>query len=339
MARIQTAEKTFLFDLSESGEAAVNGIKFLDVAQIHNLVNRQSARQGFEYAVQSIEIGCQAGGAFTAAIYRLPEHWPCINAWSKTMILWKQQQDDAADEAGLESTRARYRDFKIHFDAVHLAAGFGANLIPNGTLIAHGGATDTYEWLSSQIVIPNAGGPGVAQEGELFMLGADAGAGFGMIHAYAESRSRPQQVDPNIVDVHRGGLFGAMFDVGTDTGDIIDNYQDRNHVPPYLLGVDGPDEYYPGASIQSIGPLDSSGVQHAGQLVDILSIGASQNFNSDTCPGFVAPCGLIKLEYRATGVLPASPATNNYQPAFWMRLVLAPGEYKGVLALPMQEVN
>jgi len=341
MARIQTAEKTFIFDLSEAGEATVTRIKYLDLGQIHSLCNRLSARQGYEYVVQSIEVGCQAGGAFVASIYKLPEHWPCINAWEKTMSLWKQQQDDRAEEAGLESTTARYRDFKVHFDAGHVTAGFAANLIPNGYAITDAvGANESYQWVASEVVVPNSVTPGNTVEYDLHMLGPDNGASSrGMILAYAQSRQRPQQTDPNIVDVASGGLFGTMFDVGDDTGEIITNLQDNNEQPPYLMGRDGIEEYYPGGGFQGIGPYDSSGIVHPGELIDVLSIGASQNFNSDTAPGFVAPCGLVKIEYSASGVAPASPATLNYKPAFWMKVTLAPGEYKGLLAQSMQEAN
>jgi hypothetical protein len=340
-SKVQTAEKTWVFDLSEDGESVVNRIKYLDCAQVHSLVNRVSARQGYEYVVQSIEIGCQSGGAFSAAIYRLPEHWACINAWEKTMRIWKEQQDDVMAEAGLESTIGRYRDFKIHFDAGHVTAGFSANLIPNGFAITDAaGTNESYEWFTSEVVIPNDGAPGNTTERKLHMLGGDNGSNSsGMIKAYAESRARPQQTDPNIVDVPTGGLFGLMRDVGDDDNVIVTNTQDANDVPPYLLGLDGAEEYYPGGGFQGIGPFDASGIQHPGTLIDVLSVNSSQNYNTDTCPGFVAPCGLIKIEYRATGVLPASPALLNYQPAFWMKVVMAPGHYKGLLAQSMQEAN
>ncbi len=339
---VQTAEKTFIFDLSEAGEVNVTGTKYVDLAQVHSLVNRVSARQGYEYVTQSIEIGCKGGGAFQATIYRLPEHWPCINAWEKTMRLWKQQQDDTADDAGLESTAARYRDFKIHFDTAHVTLGFGSNLIPSGYFKEDGGATtESYDWSASEVVIPNDGVVGNTTERKLHMLGADnASVSAGMIAAYAASRARPQQTDPNIVDAPTGGLFGEMFDVGDDDNLIITNYQDRGDNPPYLMGEDDANEYYPGGSFQGIGPVDGSGLTHPGQLVDVLSIGASQNFNSDTMGGFVAPCGLIKLEYTATGVLPGNPAAPGASPlSFWMKIVMAPGNYKGLLAQSMQEAN
>ena len=336
---IKTAEKTFVFDLNPSNEnnIAVQGA-YVDLAQIHSLVNRVSARQGYEFVVQSLEIGVQAGGAFQASIMRLPEHWPCVNAWEKTMVVWKEQQDDAAEQAGLESTAARYRDFKIHFDAEHVTSGFGANLIPAGYFTEDGGSTaDAYEWLASQVVIPNDGAVGNTTERLLHMIGDDNGAvSAGMIKAYAESRSRPQVTDPNIVNTPTGGLFGEMFDVGMDDEDVVDNLQERNNEPPYLVYRNVAAEAYPGGAFQ--GP--NYGTQLDGQFVDILAVNAGQNYNTDICPGFVAPCGLIKILYNASGVSVPNPINIGDMPfGLWMKITLAPGEYKGLLAQPMQDVN
>jgi hypothetical protein len=339
MARIQTAEKTFVFDLNPLNEPTIVGQDtYVDLGQVHSLVNRVSTRQGYEYVVQSLEIGIQAGGAFQACIMRLPEHWPCVNAWEKTMRLWKQQQDDTADEAGLESTAARYRDFKIHFDADHVTSGFGNNLIPAGFLLDDPASTgDAYEWEASQVVIPNDAVVGTTTERLLHMIGDDnAAVSAGMIKAYAESRSRPMVHDPNIVNVPVGGLFGEMFDVGMDDSEIIDNMQDHNRDPPYLIYRQSGDEAYPGGSFQGV----NYGTQLDGQFVDILAVNAGQNFNSDTCPGFVVPCGLIKINYNAVGVNVPNPIQPGDMPfGIWMKITLAPGEYKGLLALPMPEVN
>ena len=338
-SRIKTAEKTFVFDLNPTNEGSITAQDlYVDLGQVHSLVNRVSARQGFEYVVQSIEIGVQGGGAFEACIMRLPEHWPCINAWEKTMRLWKEQQDDTADEAGLQSTIARYRDFKIHFDADHVDVGFTANLLPAGFFLDDPAATtDGYEWLASQVVIPNDAVVGTTTERLLHMIGDDNGAtSSGMIKAYAESRSRPHVLDPNIVNAPTGGLFGEMFDVGMDDEEIVDNFQGRNNEPPYLIYRDANNEAYPGGSFQGA----FHGTQLDGQFVDILAVNAGQNYNTDTCPGFVAPCGLIKINMNATGVSLPNPANVGDMPfGIWMKINLAPGEYKGVLAQSMQEAN
>ena len=340
--RIKTAEKVLMFDLSQELEDTVSGTAYVDLAQCASIVNRVSFRQGYEYAVQSLEIGVKGGAQFSASIHRLPEHWPCINAWEKSMSLWKRQQDEQAEEASLESTIAAYRDFKIHFDADHRSAGFSANLLPSGYYKEDAGATgDVYEWDASEIVIPNDGGtPGNTTERTLHMIGADLGtAGVGMIKAYAESRARPQSIDPNIVDVPYGGIFGQMFDVGIDDETIVDNFQGENREPPYLTARDTAFEYYPGGSFQGQGFIDTGGDAISGQMLDVLAVNASQNYNSDTMGGFISPCGLIRIDYYATGVLPAAPPVPGNPSPFWMKIVLAPGEYKGLMARPMQEVN
>ncbi len=341
--KVKNVERTFVYDLSPAGESELksNGI-YCDLMQSHSIVNRLFARQGMNVLVENLEIGVQPGGAFEATVFRLPQHWACVNAWTKTMALWKQQQDDTADEADIESTIARYRDFKIHFDAGHHAAGMSANLIPAGFATTDAaGTNESYEWLRSQVVLPNDGAPGNTTERELHMLGDDVGAtSAGMIRAYAESRARPQQTDPNIVDAPTGGLFGEMFDVGDDDNVIVTNFQEENEVPPYLMGMDGTEEYYPGGSFQGIGPSNAGGTVLSGQMVDIISVNAGNNYNTDSTGSFAAPCGLIKIVINASGVLPANPADLGDAPfSIWMKVTLAPGHYQGIAAIPMQEAN
>lgn len=343
MRKVKNVERTFVFDLSVPGESTVksNGL-YIDTMQCHSLVNRLFARQGTNVLIENLEIGCQGGGAFEATILRLPQNWSCVNAWTKTMEHWRSQQDERARETGLESTRARYRDFKIFFDTAHVTAGFGSNLIPSGYLLTDAaGTTESYSWSASEVVLPNKGAPGSTVETKPHMLGEDNGnTSFGMIKAYAESRSRPFQTDPNIVDVPSGGIFGEMMDVGDDTGDIITNYQDRNSVPPYLMGMDGAEEYYPGGGFQGIGPINPSGTTYPGQFVDIIAVNASQNYNTDSTGPFAAPCGLVKIILNASGVLPASPVDVGDAPfALWCKLTLAAGHYQGIAGVPMQEAN
>lgn len=341
--RMKNVERTFVFNLNELAEGSVqsNGL-YIDTMQCHSLVNRVFARQGMNVLVEHLEIGCQPGGAFEATVLRLPQHWSCVNAWTKTMSLWRQQQMDRAEESGVESTRSRYHDFKVYFDADHVTAGAASNLLPAGYFRSDpASTTEYYDWDPSQVVVSNAGAPGNTAEYYLHMIGDDNGSvSRGMIHAYAESRSRPFAQDPNIVDVPQGGLFGNMFDVGDDSSDIITNFQDNNKDTPYLIGDQDANEYYPGGAFQGIGPANASGIVLGGQFVDILSVNASQNYNTDACGGFGAPCGLLKLVINATGVAPASPAQLGDAPfGLWCKVTLAAGGYQGIAAIPMQEVN
>lgn len=347
MKRVKNVERDFFFQLWNGSAPTCDERLYVDLMQVHSLVNRVFARQGMNVLVQDIEIGVQAGGSFTASILRLPQHWACVNAWEKTMRHWMDQRESQARESGLESTRARYSDFKIFFDEHHAEAGVSENLIPQGYLVS---GTMDYEWNPSQVVFPQAGGSSPAHEVYLHMLGPDTDASkflstsCGIIHGYAESRSRVQRTDPNIVNVNADStLYGAMEDVAEVLDDVLENYQEHNHVPPYAIAYDTAFEYYPGGSIQGVGPSQgSSSIRVPGQFVDTLAVNATQNFNSDTTGSFAAPCGLLKILIQADGV---GVAAGTEQPGemvggpLWMRIRLAPGHYQGIAAVPMQEVN
>jgi len=347
-------EREFIFDLAPVfPDTGINTVAYLDLMQIHSLVNRVGTRQGHLVGVQSIEIGVQPGGSCTAAIWRLPHTWSCVNAWEKTMRMWLRQQNDAIEEAGLESTIARYRDFKIYMNDQHSDLGFSNNLLPAGFVRQN--ALDTasdYEWEASRVVLPNEGGvPGDTEERTLFMVGDDDGFSNGMIVAYAQSRSRPQTEDPNIVEVDTGGLFGEMFDVGMDDTQIIENVQQDNNEPPYLISQNTDIEYYPGGAFQGsqvstiTGPQAVTYGQGFGglQLHDILSVNANTTRNTDTCGSLLAPCGLLCIQLQASGVGsqsgPLSPPNGDVNAPFWMKITLAAGDYQGIFALDMKDVN
>lgn len=353
-------EREFVFDLNTVSEGAnIDTAVFLDLMQIHSLVNRVSCRQGRLVGVQSIEIGCKAGGAFSAAIWRLGHQWSVVNAWEKSMRLWLEQQNETAEDANLESTAARYRDYKVHMTAMHAELGFTQNLLPAGYAISDpASAAEHYDWDSSRLVIPNDAVVGTTTERQVYLVGDDDATlnpdGIGLVHAYADSRSRPHTVDPNILTGADGGIFAEMFDVGMDDDEIIENYQLNNNNPPYMIYRDADEEAYPGGEFQGLqttpgftGP-DSvnfgTGVQSM-QLHDILSVNASQNYNTDTCGGILAPCGLLCIQILGTnigagiGPLPHAPPNGDVAAGLWMKVVLAPGDYQGVLAIDMTDVN
>lgn len=338
MARkLKTMERDFWFDLNDEADEDVQGIAFVDLAQVASLVNRVSLRQGMQYVVESIEF--VTNGQLQAYVFRCPEHWPAINAWEKSYHHWKEQQDEAAREAGLQSTKAQWRDFKIFMNSLHSTAGTANNLLPAGYLTT--GATTKYEWDASEVVVPNDGGvAGNTQQYQLHLLGDD-GTTKGLIKAYAESRSRPHSVDPNVVDVDSGGLFGEMIDVGEIQTDVVDNYQGRNNEPPYLLSENTPDEFYPGGVNQ--GQFVIAGTNtFDGQLEGVCTINAvNTNFGSTVIPGFVAPLGLLGISYKAENLSPIPSPYNPGDPylSLGMRITLAPGGYKGLLAQDMKEAN
>jgi len=356
-------EREFIFDLTQNTRSEnpenINSSFYVDLMQLHSLVNRVSCRQGRLVGVQSIEIGCHAGGAFSAGIWRLGHQWSIVNAWEKSMRLWLEQQNDTADEAGLESTVARYRDYKVHMTALHAEVGFAANLIPAGYSIADAAVTsDRYSWDPSVLVIPNDAVVGTTTERQIFVVGDDdttlAPDGISLVHAYAESRSRPTVIEPNIVTSADGGVFAEMFDVGMDDNEIIENFQGENNTAPYLNYHQDALEGYPGGEFQ--GTQTTSGITgpdsvafgtgpQAMQLHDILAVNANHNYNSDQCSGFLAPLGLLCIQMKgtnvgaSTGPLPYAAPNGDINAGIWMKITLAAGEYQGIMAIDMVDVN
>lgn len=348
MARkMKSMERDFWFNLNDAGNSSVSQTtRFIDLGQVASLVNRVSLRQGMEYVVESIELHCN--GKAQAFIYRLPEHWSLLNAWEKSFHYWHEQQRDAMREAGLESTTARYNDYKIFMNSVHQSQGTAGNLLPAGYSTT--AATTKYEWVESNMVVPNDGGvAGNTVEYNVHALGDDTAGSKGLIKAYAESRTRPQSVDPNIVDVDSGGLFGEMIDVGEIQTEVVDNVQGANNEPPYLIAQATAEEFYPGGALQSGYGWNAAGFAFDGQLEDILSVNAGYavlpasrfGVSSDTMGGFVVPCGLLAINYYAEGLTDTNsqPFEDGYFPSLLLRVTLAPGGYKGLLAQSMQEAN
>jgi hypothetical protein len=323
--KTQPVELTILTDLPVGSSIA-------DIGNLASQINRKTFRQGYQYMIEKIEFYTVSNDPVTISVARLPNHWPSINAWTKTMSLWRKQQDDRLAESGLEQTIAAHRDFKIYMDSNHADGNYTELQARTGDVTTNSGyymtvaqaqlvsPSVTKDWDKSQIVLPNKAAPGNTVEYFCHMLGPDstggAGASFGMIKAYADSRNRPMQTDPNIVDVASGGIFGEMFDVDEATGDIVTNAQEANTATPYLNDIDTPIEFYPGGSEQAVTPT----------IQDILQIVPTGNRTvaSSVVPGFIANCGLILF---------------STDQVVQCKITLAPGEYKGLMARPMQDVN
>ena len=311
------------------------GTGYIDLAQNLSALNRKFFRQGMQYVVQKIE--WLATNTSECFVYRLPHHWPLVNSHVKAQAMWLQQQNDRVEQSGLEQTIARYRDFKVYLDSDHVAATFANNLQAEQALVTPGlpgtmltlpaaqviSPTVQEEWVASEIVWPNYGAPGTTVERGLHMLGDDNGvASVGVIKAYAESRNRPMQTDPNIVDVPLGGAFGSMFDVADDSGDIITNAQEHNDKLPYLNDIDSAEEFYPGGTNQGSVPT---------QQAMLTVSGTGDRVRGSIGMGFLCNCGLLAVGWAAGG----SPG-EDYG---CLRITMAPGSYKGVMARPMKDVN
>ena len=122
MAKLQPAVMTLNF----------SGDGYIDLSQAASLANRRFYRQGLNWAVSGFTVNFSASVpvAGNVRIETLPTTWVSSNAWHKSFAMWLKQQNEAIEQYGAESTVAKFGDFKIFMDTVHVSAGFGANLLP-----------------------------------------------------------------------------------------------------------------------------------------------------------------------------------------------------------------
>ena len=315
MPKIQPAVKTVMFTIP-GNLPGVNVTRYADLSQVCSKLNRRFMRQGKVWVVAGFKFIASTGWQGEFNVQRLPDTWPVSNAWHKVYATWKKQQDEAIDDSGSQSAVAKYRDFKIHMDVGHVVQTFSSNLIP---IDADGTSIDAAEWQSSQIVIPqldpDASGTLIEpREFSLHMVGPNNHGGIsrGLISGYAHSRAFPQSPDPvsPAVDLSDNWMR-AMFDVGSDSSEIVDNATDRNDDLPY------DQDEYPG------GETNFPGLQ----IVDIASITSAAVLSTRQLKGDTFPCGLIKLDHNL----------NTAGSGCQLLVHLVPGNHRGYMAVPMKE--
>ena len=323
--------------------ASMPFIGYIDLGKAASQLNRRFYRQGLNWAVANVKVTTAPADSTsigsTTYVSTLPHTWIVSNAWEKTYRTWRRQQDEALEESGSRDKSARYRDFKIAMESLHVigseldpvSMGRPRAPAPGHVGLQIGSAVDAPEnWESSLIVIPNdpAAG-GATSEYELHMLGGDAAAtpphkptsSKGMIKAYALSRNIPQSPDPATA----GGFpqtsqsfLHQMFDVGEDSDDVTDNAQFRNDELPYNQVA------YPGGDLSAFAQVECQGFK-----LNTSTIGVN---TMNTGP-FTAPCGLIKVV--CDGVNVAEELSDN---PILIEVTLVPGPARGYLTEPMGDM-
>jgi len=316
---------------------------FLDLSQVASLVNRRFYRQGLNWAVAGIKVITSGDAVGNLTVSKLPNTWTMSNAWRKSMEKWQRMNRDALRES--ESVRPKFLDFKIYADADHHQAGFGANLLPKARGLTLGGLTGTYEpgeWIASKVVYPDTStASGLTREAELLAVGrnypgvspASGENAVSIIEGYAASRGLPNVLDSNtptdadnVAGSFPSNWMGAMFNDGTDqTEEVIEDMISENNVAPYPF-ENGPivgggtygDTQYPGGANQGTGLEIHDYIQFTGTTVGGISRIKGGNF----------PCGLIRFDWSTVG-----PATGKF-----LIIDLIPGNHRGYLAEPMQEM-
>lgn len=307
--KVQPAVETLVFDLSDGQSTTI------DLSQCASIVNRRFYRQGLNWMVAGFTLTTSQAITGALAIEKPQNTWITGGAWEKTMRAWLKQQNDALDEAGAESTVAKFRDFKVYLDSNH-QDGTSPNMIPVGDSTTSNKYL-TGEWFYSSVVVPNDGAPGNTEEYRLKLYGVDVpnGPGVigskGIINGYQQSRAYPQSPDP----VHPAtytGFLAQMFDKGDDNVDILNNAAGENDDLPY------DQTNYPGST--GNGP----GLQwHDTVFVTGTTIGGTTKM-----PGTNVPCGLLRVNHNFT--------IEEGQSAI-LRVHLVPGEHRGYMCEKMED--
>lgn len=297
---------------------------FIDLSQCASLLNRRFYRQGLNWAVAGIKV-LTGGFQGTVRINKLPNTWVMSNAWEKSFRVWQKMIKNATDEAGSESIKGKFLDFKIYANRQHHTDGFGANLLPIDSVL---NTANVGQWQASDITIPTQG-TGVAVDYELIAVGAnDPGAGASgkdaksIIQGYADSRALPYEEDPNVPADANTNWMIDMFDDGTAQDSAVTNMLEATgDRAPYPYEGDGTnnDTMYPG------GETNLPGLQnHDYEFITPTTIGGTTHIK-----GGNFPCGLIE-------VILDNITDTAYNVV--LQLDLVPGNHRGYLCESMTEM-
>ena len=317
---------TVVLPLDSSGSA------YVDISECASILSRKFLRQGLAWAIKGMRVMMPPADTpydnrNSFVISRVPVSWVASNAWHKAQAHWLKQQNDALEEAGSESAAARFRDFKIHADKNHVNTGSLNNLKPVSVGPGQGvgpwlnafqtdGTAQLGEWQYSKFVEPNNN-----IEVAMHAVGGDiTGFSVGMIEAYAESRAYPTSPDPQhpaeITDNFYTDLQNSVNDANQD---IIRLATDDNDELPYNQSA------YPG------GETNMRNLEAVYWHVNQNTIGLREV----RVPGFIAPCGLIRIDWLNN--LADSGSTPNTAMPMAIEIELCQGNHRGYLAQPMQE--
>jgi len=288
-----------------------HGDSYIDLAKDLSKVNRRLYRQGMTYVVQDVQIGV-SGGMKTTDISQLifataGNSYMTHNAWKKGYETWRTQQNEYMDGEGSQ-LKGKWADFKVYLDD-HQAGGT--------TLEPYAGDAAVYaagEWTMSNFVYDDAG---TSRSPSIHLIGTSTeDSAIGLIQAYGEARNYPAG-GPSNPAAMATGFYAQFHGVGDVDDELGNDIRDQNDLPPY-----DQDEYAGGETNSDV-PVP----------VRFLSCNATQS--TVMVPGFIAPCGLIKVTLGEAQLDASSLYESSTSPSVAMLLTVATGPYRGVLAAPM----
>ncbi len=303
----------YLLPTSEAGTS-----RYIDLAADLSKLNRKLFRQGYQYAVAGITItdDVDVSAALEITVNTAGNTWVTQNAWTKGYSLWNQMNQEVIDDN--PSVQGKWADFKVYLTE---AQSFGITLRAlDGSMAAWPTGA---EWAISTFVVPQhdvdaAGNVLPAEEWIAALVGPDdlPNKRFSLVKAYEESRATVQDQAPNVPVALPDSFYLKLTDDGSQDPELAAVLVDANDQPPYPMG---PGEY-PGSS-NFLGTSASPTTR--------VARGVKNDFTPTLqLPGFTAECGLMLITgTRAAGSGASSDAR--------IQVHLVPGNYRGVMAVPM----
>lgn len=309
----------FTFPTKNSTNPVTGGqqTQFIDIAQCLSAASRRFYRQGYAYNIAGFEIISDSDtGTGLCYVSCVPTTWSASGAWQKSFAMWNKMNQQALEID--PSIKPKFYDFKVYADGDHVDAqsapgNSDGNAVPFE--VGFPGTPMPGEWEYSKIMIPNEGAPGVTDQRCLHMVGVDNGTdSVSCIQGYSESRALPFEPDPATLNPSTGWM-NRLFDLGDNLEDITNALETDNDELPY------DQRYYPGGS--TLAPYLQ--VMTEG-VVTPTTIGSETWMN-----GGLAYCGLLRVDNYFDGA--------SEDAGFNLVVYLQPGSYKGIDAIPMQDVN
>lgn len=308
--KLQPAVTSLFYEMPTN---TVGVSRFIDLASDLSRLNRKLMRQGYQYVVAGVTVtdDIAVTSALDVSISTAGNTWVTQNAWTKGFALWNQMNQEVLDDN--PSVQGKWADYKVSLTE---------NMASANTISALNGAAGAlpggYEWAKSTYVVPQhsvdaAGNPLAAVEYTACLVGPDdlANNVFSLVNAYENSRATVQDITPNVPAALPTSFYLSLTDDGSQDPELAQVIIDQNDQPPYSPTAGA----YPGGATFT-----------TSEATTRVARGVKNDFTPTlTLPGFTAECGLLRVDaVRSSG----TEATR-------LQIHLVPGEYRGVMAIPM----
>jgi len=309
--KIQPAVVSLFYEMPTS---AAGVSRFIDLSSDLSRLNRKLMRQGYQYAVAGVTVTDDVGvvSALDVSISTAGNTWVTQNAWTKGKALWDEMNQEVLDDN--PSVQGKWADYKVSLTENMAAANTIAAL--NG---AAGALPGGYEWAKSTYVVPQhdvdpaTGAVLPAAEYTACLVGPDdlPNGVFSLVKAYEDSRATVQDITPNVPVGLPTSFYLQLTDDGSQDPELATVIIDQNDQPPYSMNAGA----YPGGAVFT-----------TSEATTRVARGVKNDFTPTlTLPGFTAECGLLRIDaVRSVG-------TDNCR----VQVHLVPGDYRGVMAVPM----